>query len=263
MDIPEVFDVNPFFTECKIIKKQTMDFILSKHILFDNDVYQVMGSYSLAGVCDKDMEFEPGDCDVFVRATSNDDFETKVKSRLDTIIPDVSLGFYYDLYYVCPWLYEANFYFFNKYFCRMQFVMIDATRYTHVQVCNMFDFTCCMFRTVRGKYGELKTFANNTYVKELTLRYKQTDVYDTTNDRIIKYTKTRKFEPNNIIPYRKLPHMGTVCRYVGHGIYDFIEMRRNMYIPWIVIKFITLMKVKLCRIRKKIDNQFKNLKIQC
>lgn len=250
--IPTTYVVDPVATKCPIRRENWADNLLTSVILTDNSVFQVMGSYALAAVVPKTLNFTPNDCDVFVTAESKTEFWEKFHHVANQIHGKCrAFGVNVEFLTITEWLSSVNICFDSGVKRVFQFIWIDSTRYTHVQVANMFDITCCMFRMVVGADGNLEVYANNTYVKMLTLDDRSMNVYDSSKpERCDKYFR-RGFEINKRVPYLKMTPCGNNAVFVRGGIYEFLSMRRNMRVPWLALRFLVKMKIVRDRVMRR------------
>lgn len=214
----------------------------------DPSVMQVMGSYSLARVKQVNR-FIPNDCDIFVRAKSKDHFSELVMEKISKLMKQYDNVFFMRKARgrIIDFKIGSN--------VNFQFIYFHD-RYTHVQVSNGFDLTCCKFRTFHVANvwtGEraLVTVSNNTYIKDLTLSMRAECHSDKMgDDRVYKYYR-RGFKINQIfrIPYK--PDWNWMYNNYLVGV-DKPILKPLVY--YYVFKFVAKLKVLSIRTR---ENMYK------
>jgi hypothetical protein len=214
-----IYDTAPERTLCAPTRPLFFDDLLRTHILSRGPHLQVMGGYALAAAA---RTFEPTDCDVYVRTATQQEFDT-LCADIVRELPDVT-----SLRAPATWLRTV---------CvrgrAIQFIRVDARLYTHVQVCNMFDLTCCRFRMVLDGAQELRVFANNTYVRDLTLVQHKMDVFGSNTPARLRKYLARGFQINE-------DHRGGAYK-AARSYYDVFN-RPHIRKWWYVLRFIALVR---------------------
>lgn len=236
------------------------------------EVYQVMGGYALSKCAGSN--FESGDCDVFVRAGSVEQFRERVFDKVGKLFvyfmiesrksgkePNFWLeddrhgGWLVDLkVYIKPPMYTPP----NTRPPRFNFQFIYVSdNYSHVQISNFFDISCCKFRVFHRKTQgkrELVTVSNNTYIKELTSKRKIDIRYAGRNgNRIVKYVDRGFYQANRIIQegYSTPTEKNVISPHPESG-YEYLKVVRPYRVNWYVLRACVKFTIISKKVRERI-----------